>query len=84
MTVSTAVTRNRLSTLLSEVTRVGEVTITKRGVPVVKLVAVGPSFDREKARRIAAGLLEAKRGARAWEATAALAAGFKLAVCDAT
>ena len=62
MLVSTADAKNRLSALLSEVARGGEVTITKRGVPVAKLVPAGPGFDREKARRAAAGLREASRG----------------------
>ncbi len=39
-----------------------EVTITKRGVPVAKLVPAGPAFDREKARQAAAGLRRASRG----------------------
>jgi antitoxin (DNA-binding transcriptional repressor) of toxin-antitoxin stability system len=39
-----------------------EITITKRGVPVAKLVPVTPGFDRAKARRAAAGLREASRG----------------------
>lgn len=43
--------RNRLSALLAEVARGVEVTITKRGVPVAKLVPAVPGFDREKARR---------------------------------
>jgi len=55
--------KNRLSALLAEVARGGEVTITRRGVPLAKLVPVGPSFDKEKARRAAAGLREASRGA---------------------
>ena len=55
--------KNRLSALLAEVARGGEVTITRRGVPLAKLVPAGPSFDREKARRAAAGLREASRGA---------------------
>ncbi len=63
MQVSTADAKNRLSALLGEVARGGEVTITKRGVPVAKLVPAAPSFDREKARRAAAGLREASRGA---------------------
>ena len=62
MLVSTADAKNKLSALLSEVARGGEVTITKRGVPVAKLVPVIPSFDREKARRAAAGLRDASRG----------------------
>jgi prevent-host-death family protein len=55
--------KNRLSALLAEVARGGEVTITKRGVPLAKLVPAGPTFDKEKARRAAAGLREASRGA---------------------
>lgn len=62
MFVSTADAKNNLSALLAEVARGGEVTITKRGVPVAKLVQVAPSFDRERARQAAAGLLEASRG----------------------
>ena len=62
MLVSTADVRNRLSALLCEVARGGEVTIMKRGVPVARLVPAVPSFDREKARRAAAGLREASRG----------------------
>ena len=62
MLVSTAEAKNPLSSLLHEVARGGEVTITKRGVPVAKLVPATPSFDREKARRAAAGLREASRG----------------------
>jgi prevent-host-death family protein len=63
MEVSTFEAKNRLSALLAEVARGAEVTITKRGVPVAKLVPVGPTFDREAARRAAAGLREASRGA---------------------
>ena len=62
MLVSTTNARNRLSALLGEVARGGEVTIMKRGVPVARLVPAVPSFDREKARRAAAGLREAARG----------------------
>jgi len=60
--VSTADAKNNLSALLGEVSRGGEVTITRRGVPVAKLVSAEPSFDREKARRAAEGLREASRG----------------------
>jgi prevent-host-death family protein len=63
MQVSTFEAKNRLSALLADVARGVEVTITRRGVPVAKLVPVTPSFDREKARRAAAGLREASRGA---------------------
>jgi prevent-host-death family protein len=54
--------KNRLSALLGEVRRGREVVITNRGVPVAKLVPVGPSFDRDKAKRAVEGLLEAGRG----------------------
>jgi prevent-host-death family protein len=63
MQVSTAEAKNRLSALLGEVARGEEITITKRGVPVAKLVPAMPRFDRDKARRAAAGLREASRGA---------------------
>ena len=62
MEVPTFEAKNRLSALLAEVARGVEVTITKRGVPVAKLVPAGPAFDREKARQAAAGLRRASRG----------------------
>jgi prevent-host-death family protein len=62
MDVSTAEAKNRLSELLGEVARGGEVVITKRGVPVAKLVPVVPAFDRDRACRAAQGLREASRG----------------------
>ena len=64
MEVPTFEAKNRLSALLAEVARGVEVTITRRGLPVAKLVPASPDFDREKARRAAAGLREASRGAR--------------------
>jgi prevent-host-death family protein len=63
MNVPTFEAKNRLSELLAQVARGVEVTITKRGVPVAKLVPAAPTFDREKARRAAAGLREASKGA---------------------
>ena len=51
MEVPTFEAKNRLSALLAEVARGVEVTITKRGVPVARLVPAGPAFDRETARR---------------------------------
>jgi len=62
MQVPTYEAKNRLSALLAEVARGVEVTITKRGVPVAKLVPAAPLFDREQAQRAAAGLREASRG----------------------
>ena len=55
--------KNRLGTLLNWVANGEEVLITRHGKPVARLVPAVPSFDREKARRAAAGLLEASRGA---------------------
>ena len=54
--------KNRLTALLDEIEKGGEVLITRRGKPVARLVAPGPGFDREKARRAAAGLKECSRG----------------------
>lgn len=56
--------KNRLSALLDAVERGGEVVITRRGKPVARLTAHEPGFDREKARRAAAGLRAARAGAR--------------------
>lgn len=53
--------KNRLSALVAEVARGGEVTITKRGVAVAKLVPIAPTFDRDKARRTAEALRNASR-----------------------
>lgn len=64
MLVSTVHAKNNLSALLSEVERGGEVTITKRGVPIAKLVPAAPDFDRDRAQRAAAGLRQASRGAK--------------------
>ena len=63
MQVPTFEAKKRLSALLAEVARGVEVTITKRGVPVAKLVPATPGFDREKVPRAVAGLREASRGA---------------------
>jgi prevent-host-death family protein len=54
--------KNRLGALLDRVEHGEEIVITRRGKPVAKLVPAGPSFDRAKARRAVAGLLEASRG----------------------
>lgn len=62
MEVPTAEAKNRLSELLDEVAQGGEIVITRRGVPIAKLVPVTPAFDRERARRAAAGLRETSRG----------------------
>ena len=62
MRVSTADAKNRLSELLGEVARGAEITITKRGVPIAKLVPATPTFDREKARQAADGIRRLSRG----------------------
>jgi prevent-host-death family protein len=54
--------KNRLGALIAEVERGHEITITRRGLPVAKLVRAGPTFDRDKARRAADGVRAASRG----------------------
>ncbi len=54
--------KNRLSELLAEASRGVDVTVTKRGVPIAKIVGITPGFDREAARKAAAGLLKASQG----------------------
>lgn len=63
MHISTSEAKNRLGALLAEVERGVEIIITRRGVPVARLVPAGPGFDRDRARRAADGLREASRGA---------------------
>ena len=62
MEVSLYEAKNRLSALVAEAEHGREVTITRRGVAVAKLVPISPAFDREKARRVAEGLRKASRG----------------------
>lgn len=62
MQISTFDAKNKLSALLDDVARGAEITITRRGVPIAKLVPFGPGFDREKARQVAADLRAASRG----------------------
>ena len=54
--------RNKFSELLDQVEHWAEIVITRRGKAVAKLVPVEPRFDREKAKRAAAGLLKASKG----------------------
>jgi prevent-host-death family protein len=54
--------KNRLGSLLNRVEQGEEIVITRRGKPVAKLVPAGAEFDRVKARRAVAGLLDASRG----------------------
>ena len=55
--------KNKLGTLLDWVEQGEEIVITRRGRAVARLVPVNAGFDREKARRAVAGILEASRGA---------------------
>lgn len=54
--------KNRLGALLDRVEQGEEIIITRRGRAVAKLIPAGPGFDRTKARRAVAGLIEASRG----------------------
>ena len=54
--------RNKLGKLLDQVKRGAEIVITRHGRAVAKLVPAQAGFDREKARRAAAGLREASKG----------------------
>ena len=56
--------RRRDESLVDQVVRGQEVTITRRGVAVAKLVPVLPSFDQDKARQTAQALRAASRGAK--------------------
>jgi len=48
--------KNKLSALVDRVEKGEEITITRRGVAVAKLVPANPGFDRAKARAAAEGL----------------------------
>ncbi len=54
--------KNTLGALLDRVERGEEVLIKRRGKPVARLVPAEGGFDKAKARRAVAGLLEASRG----------------------
>jgi prevent-host-death family protein len=54
--------KNKLSALLDQVERGEEIVITRRGKPVARLVPAGLGFDRQKAKRAAAGLRETSKG----------------------
>jgi prevent-host-death family protein len=54
--------KRRLGAVVAAVDRGREVTITRRGVAVARLVPIAPGFDRGKARRAAEGLRQASRG----------------------
>jgi prevent-host-death family protein len=54
--------KNKFGHLLDEVEHGEEIVITRRGKPVARLVPAEPGFDREKARRAVAGILELSKG----------------------
>jgi prevent-host-death family protein len=62
--VGTFEAKNKLSELLDQVEHGAEIVITRRGKAVAKLVPAQPGFDREKAKRAAAGLRETSKGLR--------------------
>jgi prevent-host-death family protein len=54
--------KTKLGQLLDQVECGEEIVITRRGRPVARLVSTEPGFDREKARRAVAGILQTSRG----------------------
>ena len=60
--VGAAEARGKFAELLDQVEHGEEIVITRRGQPVARLVAAAPGFDREKASRAVAGILETSKG----------------------
>jgi prevent-host-death family protein len=54
--------KSKFGQLLDRVEQGEEIVITRRGKPVARLVAAAPGFDRDKARRAVAGILEMSKG----------------------
>ena len=54
--------KNNFGHLLDEVEHGEEFVITRRGKAIAKIVPAAPGFDRDKARRAVAGILEAGKG----------------------
>jgi len=54
--------KNKFGHLLDQVEHGEEIVITRRGKAVARLVPAEPGFDRDKARRAVAGILEMSRG----------------------
>ena len=54
--------KNKLSALLDEVENGGEVTITRHGKPVAKLVPAAEAHDAEKARRAVQAIRAMRKG----------------------
>jgi prevent-host-death family protein len=49
--------RNSLTSLITEVEAGAEITITRRGLPVARLVPIDARVDRARARRAVEGLI---------------------------
>ena len=54
--------KNRFGHLLDQAENGAKIVITRRGKAVARLVPAEPGFDRDKARRAVAGILEASKG----------------------
>ena len=54
--------KNTFGHLLDQVEHGEEIVITRRGKAVARIVPAQPGFDRDKARRAVAGILELSRG----------------------
>lgn len=54
--------KTKLGQLLDQVEHGEEIVITRHGRPVARLTSIEPGFDREKARRAVAGILETSKG----------------------
>ena len=54
--------KNKFGHLLDQVEHGEEIVITRRGKAVARIVPAEPGFDRDKARRAVAGILEMSRG----------------------
>jgi prevent-host-death family protein len=63
-TVGVFEAKNRLSELLERVLRGEVVTITRRGMPVARLVSADEDAGRERAMQAVAALRAARKGAR--------------------
>jgi prevent-host-death family protein len=54
--------KNKFGQVLDEVEHGEEILITRRGKAVARIVPAEPGFDRAKARRAVAGILELSKG----------------------
>lgn len=61
-TVGVFEAKNRLTSLLDEVERGGEVIITRRGKPIARLAPLDDGLNRARARAAADGLRAASKG----------------------